>query len=103
MQRRLECRAELLAFLDQLLVAIADGADRDHVFSHRVACFLQRLDAAGENRVVHSVDKVDAFVAKRCDGLCGTLVSVGLTEAFVNVTDDGQVRTGDRFLEGVDR
>ena len=64
MQGRLQRGSKLLPLLDQLLVAIADGSDGNDVRAHRVARFFEGPDATRKNRVIHSVDIVDALVTK---------------------------------------
>ena len=103
MQRRLQGGAELLAFLDQLLVAITDSADRDDILTHGETGFFQGFDAAGQDRIVHAVDEINALVLDAGDQLGRTLVTIGLTESLIDIADDGEIGTGDRFVESIDR
>ena len=103
MQRRLKRRSKLFAFFDQLLVAVTHSADCNHVFAHLVTGFFQRFDAAGQNSVIHAIDKVDALVTVCRNRLGSTFITIGLTKTFVYIIDDFKIRPGNRFFERIDR
>ena len=91
MKRRLQRRSELLAFLDQLLVTVANGTDGNDIFTHHVAGLFEGTNPTGQDRVIHSVYEVNSLIPVCRNELGSTFVSVCLAKSLANIANDGQL------------